>query len=398
LLTSSMREAPVAGWTTTVKELELPPGTVVRPIGSIGDRGIFLGITGEGWWLLGLDVASGRRLFGPVRLGPAGDASDFDCFVNGPRMVLCVRQERDPNTPATAWVVDNETGAVTFAGPTDVRVAAVPGRPRLEQLGDYAIAEVEGQGVRGLGPHGELTWFVPGDGILTAQFTMQDRDYAPPTLAVQGSGGVADVVFSVIDGRVVKPSLPQDVQLGRAVVYPGGFGYQYTTADGVARVAFFDDTGKMLGEPESGDTLETRSPDVPIVAKDSNRTVFNLDGRRLVDLPRSAASPDGRRIGSRLFIATDADHRQWQQFDLRTGEAGKTCEGDGLGPYYIASDGAVAVALGERTLLEAVDLTTCETLWSLPGPAPNEAKEIWKVNTTLVQRTDDRLFSLVAPP
>ncbi len=30
------------------RTLALPAGTVVRPVGNIGDRGIFLGITGEG--------------------------------------------------------------------------------------------------------------------------------------------------------------------------------------------------------------------------------------------------------------------------------------------------------------------------------------------------------------
>jgi len=57
----------------------------------------------------------------------------------------------------------------------------------------------------------------------------------------------------------------------------------------------------------------------------------------------------------------------------------------------------VAVALGNDTPAQGVDLTTCETLWSTPTPAPNEAKEVWKVNSPLVQRTDDRLFSLAAP-
>src|SRR3954465_5889293 len=75
LLTSWMGEQPVPGWTSTVNELGLPPGTVVRPVGNIGTRGVFLGITGEGWWLLGLDVTNGRRLFGPLQIGSSGDAT-----------------------------------------------------------------------------------------------------------------------------------------------------------------------------------------------------------------------------------------------------------------------------------------------------------------------------------
>jgi hypothetical protein len=100
-----MRQQPVPGWRVTVAELELPPGTVVRPVGNVGSRGIFLGITDEGWWLLGFDVANGERTFGPVRLGAAGDATDFNCYVNGPPNVLCVRQASDTSPPPTAWVV-----------------------------------------------------------------------------------------------------------------------------------------------------------------------------------------------------------------------------------------------------------------------------------------------------
>lgn len=380
----------------TVADLELPPGTVVRPVGNIGSHGIFLGITGEGWWLLGLDVATGERLFGPVRLSTADDAAAFNCFVNGPPNVLCVRQAGDPAVPATAWVIDTESGALSFEGPAEVQVAPGLDQPRLEQVGDFAVATVTGRGIHGVGARGELTWFVPGDGILPTQFTTPDRDIAESTLAVQGAG-VADVVFSVADGGIVWPELPQDVQLGQAVVYPGGFGYEYTSHEGADQVAFFDDSGQKLSEPESGGTLETRSLDVPMVGADMNDRVFTLGGRQLLRIPPSIPMPWARLIGSRLFVANDSGNELWQQFDLHTGEAGKTCEGESLGVYYIASDGEVAVASGDGSLAQAVDLTTCETLWSIPGSEPGEAREVWKVDATLVQRSDDRLFSLVAP-
>lgn len=398
LLTSSMRQQPVPGWTTTVKDLGLPAGTVVRPVGNIGDRGIFLGITDEGWYLVGLDVANGQRLFGPLRLGPAGDATDFNCYVNRPPMVLCVRQDPDPTMPSTAWVVDTSSGKLTFDGPTDLRVAGTQDQPRLDQIGDYAIAGVTGKGIHGVGPRGELTWFVPGNGILPTQFTTPDRDTPPSTLAVQGSGKVTDVVFSVVDGRIVKPSVPQDVLLGQAFVYPGGFGFEYTKGpDLTERVTFFDDTGKQLGDPALEGKLDNGSLDLPMISARSSRTVFSLDGRELLKLPPSKPAAAARLIGSRYYVATDADHRVWQQFDLATGEAGKTCEGNSLGYQYIASDGEVAVALTGETPAQGIDLATCDTLWSVRGSAPNEAKEVWKVNTTLVQRTNDRLFSLVAP-
>jgi hypothetical protein len=369
-------------------------------VGNIGDRGIFLGITGEGWWLLGLDVTNGQRLFGPLRLGPAGDATNFNCYVNGPPTVLCVRQGPDAKAPSTAWVVDTSSGKVTFDGPTDLRVARTLDQPSLEQIGNYAIATVFDKGIYGVGAHGEMTWFVPGDGDLPTQFTSKARDIPMSTLAVQGGGGVADdVVFSVIDGRVVTPSVPHDVQPAQIVVYPGGFGYEYSPEEDPTRerVAFFDDAGKKLGDPALEGKLDNGSLDLPMISGKSSRSVFSLDGRTLLELPPSKPTADARLIGSRYYVATDAANRVWQQFDLATRKAGKTCEGNSLGYEYIASDGEVAVASGDDTPARGIDLATCDTLWSIPGSAPNEAKEVWKVNTTLVQRTDDTLFSLVAP-
>ncbi|MBU9763220.1 hypothetical protein FR943_05090 [Mycobacterium sp. TNTM28] len=386
------------GWTTTVGELALPPSTVVRPVGYVDDRGVFLGIAEDGWWLFGLDVTTGQRTFGPVRLGPAGEATDFKCYVNGPPVVLCVRQGPDPNAPSTAWVVDSSSGTVKYDGPTELHVAAQD-KPRLEQVGDYAVAVMSGKGVYGVGAHGELTWFVPGDGILPAQFASWERDAHPSTLAVQGRDEITDVVFSVVDGSIVKPSMPQNVQFGRAVIYPGGFGYEYNPVGDFSteRVAFFDDTGKKLSAPDSRGTLETRSVDLPLVRSASKDIVLTLAGQQLLELPPSLTSPDARLIGSRFFVAADKEHRSWRQFDLQTGEPGETCEGESLGFQYIASDGEVAVAHGKRTPAQAIDLTTCDVLWSIAGSTPDEAKEVWKVNTTLVQRSNDRLFALVPP-
>lgn len=399
LLSSSMRQQPVPGWTVTVSELGLPPGSVVRPVANVGDRGIFLGITDEGWWLLGLDVTSGRRLFGPVRLGPEVDATDFNCYVNGPPNVLCIRQGPDPSVPSTAWVIDTNSGTKVFDGPSDLRLARVEGQPQAQQVGDYVIAGIDGKGMYGVGVRGDLTWFVPGSGILTAQFTKSVRDIEASPLAVQGSGGVADVVFSVINGAVVKPAVPQDVQLGRAYVYPGGFAYQFTPAGAIFddRVALFDDRGRRLDDQSLHGTLDGGSRDLPMLSARAGRALLTIDGRHLLELPPSLPPVDARLIGERFFVATDADHREWQQFNLVTGAAGNMCEGHDLGYYYIASDAEVVVATGEGTPAQGVDLATCAVLWSLPVPKPNEAIEVWKMNTTLVQRTNDRLFSLVAP-
>jgi hypothetical protein len=264
---------------------------------------------------------------------------------------------------------------------------------------EHVVAGVGGQGIHGVGRRAELTWFVPGNGILSAQYTRSARDIAASTLAVQGSGEAADIVFSVVDGTVIEPGITGGVSLGRALVYPGGFAHEYTSPDDVFndRVAFFDDTGKKLSDPSAPGILDEVSRDLPMLSSRSNRIPLTVDGRQLLQLPASQSPVDARLIGSRFFVAADAEHLKWQQFDLNTGAAGKTCEGHSLGYYYVASHGEVVVATGDRTPAQGIDLSTCDVLWSLPGSKPGEAKEVWKVDTTLVQRTNDRVFSLGAP-
>lgn len=397
LLTESMREQPVPGWAITSAELGLPRTAVVKPVVNIGNHGVFLGIGDGQRWLLGLDAVSGEKTFGPLHLGPSSRVDAIDCVVDGPPLVLCVGQPRDALMPATAWVLDMDAGAVVFNGVTDIRVAGNDGRPRLEHIGDHAVAAVMGKGIYGIGPRGDLTWFVPGNGILSAQFASWNRDAVPSDLGVQNSGSVADVVFSAADGTVVKPAVPQGASLERAMVYPQGFGYEYTAADGQRGVMLFDDFGSMTSDLRQRATLETRSADLPTLANSSGDRVMALDGRVLVELPPTVPDVEARLIGTRLFLANDPDHTTWQQFDLQTGKAGAACETDALGFYYIASDGDVAIALNDDTPARAVDLTTCEELWAMPTSGPDEAVEVWKVGAALIQRTNDRLFSLVSP-
>jgi hypothetical protein len=182
---------------------------------------------------------------------------------------------------------------------------------------------------------------------LPTQFTAEHRDSPEPTLAAQGSQSRVDVVFSVVDGRIVRPALPQEVQSAEAIIYPGGSGYGYTTTSWEERVAFFDDAGTLLTEMDGDSTLDDGSFDMPVVSTKSAEIVLTLDGRRLVKLPPSVPYVDTRLIGSRFLVAADPDHKVWQQFDLRTGRAGKTCEDERLTFYYIASDGDVAVVGGD---------------------------------------------------
>lgn len=379
-----------------MQALGLPAGSGVIPMTNIDDRAIMLGVTDKDWRLYGLNVADGVQFMRPLTIGSTADA-DISCSVNRPPDVLCVWSSSDPAIPSRAIVIDTDSGDVVFDGPTQLRAAQESGSPRLEQIGEHAVATVADSGVYGVGPHAELTWFVPGDGILPTRFTETPRDTQLPALAIQGGGSANDVVFSVADGTIVQPALPGDVELGRAMVFPNGFGYEFTSrADFTKdRVAFFDSTGKKLSELEPDGTLEVGSPDLPMILTPRHEIVTTINGEQLLQLSRTFPSSEARLIGPRLFVSSESDGR-WEQFDLRTGDAGKPCKGDDLGAYYVGSDGEVAVSIGESAVLQGIDLATCQVLWTLP-PSGDAAVRVWRVGDTLVQRKGDELFSLVAP-
>jgi hypothetical protein len=213
LLTWSMRRKPVTGWRLTAKRMGLPEGKLYRVVGNIGDRAFFRWLTEDDWWLVGIDVRLGKLLFAPVRLGPWHDGY-LKCFVNGPDMVLCVREDDDPDRPTRAWVVDTSNGTVLFDGATDLRLTGDNLLPT--QAGDYVVAGVYHQGIYGVGRRAELTWLVPGFGRLSGQ--SWDRDIAPSTLAVE-PGSEGDVVFSLVDGEVVQPSTRTNSTSDTAIVY-----------------------------------------------------------------------------------------------------------------------------------------------------------------------------------
>jgi hypothetical protein len=201
------------------------------------------------------------------------------------------------------------------------------------------------------------------------------------------------VVFSVADGRIVKPVVLQDQRLGRAIAFPGGFGYElHNGGDGADRVAFFDDSGKLLSSPDLVGTLRIGSLDPPMVEAESTDVVLTIDGRQLLEIPKSTLMPYARLIGTTLFVTTDERQRRWRQYDLRTGASGKTCEIEDLGFSYIASDGAVAIAIGRRTPAQAYDLTPATSSGRFRPPYRTFGR-----STPLIQRTNDELFSLVAP-
>ena len=89
--------------------------------------------------------------------------------------------------------------------------------------------------------------------------------------------------------------------------------------------------------------------------------------------------PYARLIGRRLFVTTEESQKSWQQYDLRTGTNGKTCEIEDLAFSYIAFDGTVAIVVGRRSPAQAFDLATCDPLWSIPGSTHGEAEDVWTV-------------------
>ena len=108
-------------------------------------------------------------------------------------------------------------------------------------------------------------------------------------------------------------------------------------------------------------------------------------------------------VGTTLFVfeGDNATFPRWGQYDLKTGVKGNTCDFN-MDYRYLGTDGTVGVFRVDNPQLglvaKARHLTTCDTLWELPSQVGSLARA-WRVNTTLVQLSDDgtELMSLVAP-
>ena len=416
VLASSMRVAPVTGWTSRVDDLGLPDGariaTDAQPfesspfVGNVGDSAYFVAgspvPTGTQWWLVGIDVRTGDRLFAPVRLD-AGRAEP-KCFLNGPDAVLCLRDSvADGHVRSgTAWVVDGRSGAVSFTGPTDLRTQ--PPTLRVQQVGIHAVAETASQGVFGIGATAETTWFVPGDGSVDQKYATT-RDVAAVTVVSQSedraSGG--KVVFSVADGSVVQLDVASDAEAEAVVVYPGGFAAAVAVDRGPAEVQFFDDSGRRTGRDGVRGVIGSGSADLPLVGLVGDGWAgYTPAGGELVRGQGDVPS-ESRLIGDVLFVRDHGDGmvRRWQRYDLRTGTQGSACDHD-LGAGYLGTDGSVAVIEAGNPnvglVTRGVDLASCVDLWTIRSPI-GSFRDVWRVDTTLVELSDDasELASLVAP-
>ncbi|GAS99347.1 putative uncharacterized protein [Mycolicibacterium canariasense] len=410
LLSSSMLMQPTVGWRLTLADAGVPDPAPSAPyllasdtnpflsdpyIGNLGDRAYFMvgniGAPAPQWWLVAVDVNDGTRAFAPVPL--VASQSRPKCYLNGPDALLCLT---DGAGDTTAWVIDSHSGHVTYTGPTPL--TAYSSKFIMEQVGIYAVATKQDQGVYGIGPTANTSWFVPGNGTLPTA-TGTPVDFAPSTLATQQAGHGSDrtITFSLRDGTVIRPAIADDEQQGHTVIYPGGFAAEVAAGREVGDVAFFDDSGQRAGSNRVPGDLGGSSG-LPLVNLTAGGwALFNAQGELLM---QQSAPKQARAvvIGDFLVIRGDQPAEK-RQFDMTTGAEMNACD---LPRGYFASDGRVALGYDGyadtgRTL-KAVDLSTCDTRWTMQTP-PGSFRNLWRINTTLVQLSDDgtELMSLVAP-
>lgn len=413
-LTSPMRDQPVPGWRVSSEDLGLPaadspsgqpriadstePYGSYPLIGNLEDNAYFLARTDAAhpdWWLVGLDIRTGHRLFLPV---PLGSGRPPECFLNGPHALLCLSHE----AADTAWVIDSHNGHIVYHGETDL--AASGNRFRVEQVGTYAVAAKTDQGVYGIGTRAETTWFVPGDGKV-GQGVIGTPDFAPLNLATQtvaGRGPDRMLVFSVVDGTVIKPKLDSETRTQTAAVFPGGFALEMIAPGSltVDAIGFFDYEGNEIGRTPSRGSLDALTRNLPTVTSSSGAAMYSAEGYLLAEIAEYHSGYGALMIGDRLYVDRPRADDRYQEYNLRTGEKVKTCGRDMTG--YIGSDGEVGVfSVGNPNTglsTRGVDLASCTVSWDISS-APGSWRHVWRINTTLVQLSDDgtELMSLVAP-
>ncbi len=402
-----MGQAPVPGWRTSVTDLGVPPAAPGRDaariavsnekyardalIDTLDNRAYFLARSSEpsgtSWWLTGLDAIDGQTLFPAVQLNTGERAPE--CFLNGPDAMVCLV---DDGSAATAWVVDLRGGEVTYTGPTPLRLSSTGLRAR--RTGDYLLAVAEKEGVYGVGPKAELTWFIPGLGTV----------FGPAkNIAAQGTNDSQNYVFfSLTDGRQFAPEIPGGTYIDGVRFGDDGFAALVVADDefNTSTTDAFDLNGKKIG------TLGRKGYPVAaglyIDGSVSEWKVVTAEGTRLLSV--EGHDPyDTLLIGSTLYVneSNNAQMPHWQPYDLKSGDKGKSCEIH-LDERYLGTDGTIAVRKVTNPqvdlIAKAFNLKTCEMVWSLPKEA-NSFGRIWRIGDTLVQVSDDgtELNSLVAP-
>jgi hypothetical protein len=222
----------------------------------------------------------------------------------------------------------------------------------------------------------------------------------PQTLGAQASADprvYETTVFSLHDGKVVKPEIDGGAHLGETAVYPGGFAAEIELNRKALGVQFFDDQGTRLDRGAVAGSL-TGSAGLPIVTSGRQSAVYSPDGAKLLDLPEGAI----RLVGTTLFVNENKSDAfpMWRQYDLKTGTKGPACDFS-MSNFLGTNGSAIVFSVANPragVVAKARDLATCDTLWTLPSRADSFA-QVWRINTTLVRLSDDgtELSSLVAP-
>jgi hypothetical protein len=400
LVSFSLQHQPVPGWRLTPADIGLPAGSSVGVlIFSNGENAYFLAddcnvvdcghpITG---FFYGINVRTGARLFAPVAMRGAVNASE--CRSNGPSTVVCVAS--DANHQSQAWVIDVDRGAVSFTGPTQLPTAGIDAVGELHgvtRILDNVESDVffrvgPDTGVHGVGAHAERTWFVPGTGVTGLEGYLKVNDLPSLTIATEGGGdGKPDRVFSVVDGKDLTPTPPAGASLDHATVYNGGFAYQFTQGAN-AGVLMYDNAGRLLSVQQPERIHLMNNVAMPTLLRGNTWQVYTAAGDLVLEIPATDVVATFKTIGTTLLAqkGNDVHHLEgypWQQWDLLTGKpAGPDCRLDLEG--YVGSDGHVVIIRNDAAQILAVDLTTCQTLWTLP-----KSSDVWKVGTGLIESDD----------
>ncbi|QPG69241.1 hypothetical protein [Mycolicibacterium mucogenicum] len=403
-LLSTLRLRPTPGWRTTVTGLGLPAEARINAgkdsweypiIKTTSNRTYVLASTPgppERWWLAAIDGATGRPLFRAVSMGESRQIPR--CFPNGID-VICVSDHIVE--PSTAWVINGQTGVMTYSGPTDLRLAN-GAQPQAQRTPNYLLATYLGLGTYGIGARAERTWHIPNTGGSGGE-VKDDVTFSDP----DGDGPDGTVMFSVKDGRLWTPQFPTDADFTGWAFFDGGFAAQFSSKADREFVQLFDLDGKPLSTKQIKGHLTGVAGNLITVLDARATSVYDLRGTKLLEISGNR-SRHSYLVGTTLWVRetrVDEAPPVYRAYDMRSGAAGATCALDFF--RSIGTDGRVIVqAPTDRSspqwklLAQAYDLTTCEVAWSIPRP-PGSLGTVARLGDTLVQLSDDgtELISLV---
>lgn len=423
LISFPLDRQPVAGWRLSGADIGLPPGVEVgRLFMSTGDKAYFVaGRTDEHGespvsWVYGVDTNTGKLLFTPIEMvGFRSGIPLGDCYGNGPGIAVCITVgDEDParNLPPLVWVLDLDHGAVTFTGPTDLDVqgGAQEGFYPVHAIGNYRgetrlVALRDGEGVWGVGPKAERTWFVPGGGNIFDPGYLVPSDIPAPTIAMQNptpdNMNAPYRVFSVVDGTDLTPTPPKGAEIRKSLVYNGGFAYSYREPGKHDGLLFYNTAGELVARytDDNYDMTSIEEAVMPMArlrADPAQWLIFSAAGELVQAIPAPEAGVSFRVIGTDFFLNQAGTDDRWQKWDLLTGESGPICQMN-LTFEYIGSDGSTVLVgggLNSHTWVRAVDPATCSTRWDITSDVKHT---IVKAGTGLIQTTPTEITQLVAP-